>query len=207
MKEETDFKSPDLIVELINKDTKKPIVRGTLVGFKDLPELLISFDNKYFFTVRENPLYEINTCYVTNKAMVPFDYKKYNEYIYKYFGMASRNTTKEYIFEEFTIEELDPEIAPLVYALNNAKYNTTGSCCGHNDTNAWIDIIFINFDSLKKFTKILERSEFKENFILRTHFKTTHTPDDEIRLTLETTHIGECAYKHIQELADYLENN
>lgn len=199
-----DYKQSGTHVKLVNKTTNEIIASGLLTAWKDLPELLISFDARYFFVVRENPLYTIEI--INDNSKVEFDKEKFKDYVYPYKGMEIRNNKEELIFREFDINELDPEIAPLVYALNNAGYKTTGSCCGHGGDIAWIHTIFENFLSLKNLVKILEKDQFKFKFKLSTDSNITNTANKEIRLSLETTKIGKEAYKDILELTEYIEN-
>lgn len=202
MQTDIDFKQAKLWVKLIDKTTNEIIVSGLLVAFKDLPELLISFDFKHFFVTRENPLYNIEV--IEDHNIVNFDSKKYESYIHPYINMHLRDVSNEYIFREFDMNELDPEIAPLVYILNDLGYKTTGSCCGHGEDEAWVHINFEDFFNLKNLVKILEKDEFKHDFVLTTHPNVINTHPREIRLSLQTTSKGQKAYDDVLRLTEYL---
>lgn len=198
-----DFKQPGLWVTIINKSTNDIMVSGQLVAFKDLPKQLISFDFKYFFSVEENPLYEIQISQ-TSKTVISFDHDKYKEIIFLYVNHDAHDFSKEFIFREYDITELDPEIAPLVYALNRAGYETTGSCCGHGKTEGWIRVNFKDFPSLLFLFDILNKDKFRFKFILRTNAGDVNIKPGEIRLSLDTINIGKEAYKDILDLAKYI---
>jgi len=198
-----DYKKDGTYVTIINKINKEIIASGKIVARKDIPELLISFDFKHFFSVKENPLYLIEPeC----DKIVSFDADKYKDEIRPYVGVKKRKDDNELIFLEHDITELDPPIAPLVYTLNDAGYKTTGSCCGHGRWVAWVHIIFEDFDMLKNLITIIERDEFKNDFILSTNNNIINVPEKEIRMSLQTTIKGKKAYKSILELSDYIKH-
>ena len=198
-----DFKDPSLHISIINKQTNEVIVSGFLTTSKNLPELMISFDSKYFFKVRQNPLYEIKI--TDTRDSISFDTEKYKDWISFYKGIEMRDHSNQYVFREFSIDELDPEIAPLVYALNEAGYKTTGSCCGHEKRPAWIHISFEDFVTLKKLIEILQKPEFKFDFQLTTCSDVTEDSFKEIRLSLQTMDKGKKAYQNVLKLANFLE--
>ena len=197
-----DYKNIKTAVAIINKNTNEIMASGNLIAFKDLPELLISFDFKHFFTTKENPLFKIEIKGIED--IITFDKEKYKEYIFPYKGASERDISNEYIFREFDINELDPEIAPLVYILNEIGYETTGSCCGHNLSVGWVHISFTDFSSLRELVLILGRDEFKYRFNLATSENVSNIGPSEIRLSLNTVEKGEQAYKDIQDLTEYL---
>lgn len=197
------YKKPNTHIIIKNKATNEIMAKGLLIAYKDKPELLVSFDFKYFFRTSENSLYKIEL--TTDNDIICFDKEKYKDKIYPYKGLDKRNSTCEYIFREFDINELDPEIAPLVYALNNSGYKTTGSCCGHGIKIAWIHVLFENMIQLQLLLGILNKEKFKYNFILCTSTDIENLNSQNVALSLQTTKKGEAAYKDILELSKYIE--
>lgn len=193
-----DFRQPNLRITVRNKHTNEIIVSGLIETLKDLPELMFSFDSKHFFVTRDNPLFEF---YKDEQNLdVEFDAEKYKEVIYPYKGLESRNNKDELIFREFSIDELDPEIEPLVMVLNKHGFKTTGSCCGHDVGEAWIHISFKDFVSIKKLVSIIQQEQFRFKFVLTT---SSHIVDDhksEVRFCLQTTSKGQQAYQDVLDL-------
>ena len=200
-----DYKNPNLLVCIKNKLTNEIMVNGYIKTRKDLPELAISFDYNFFFKVKDNPLYSIDISKNTN--IIKFDPVKYKDYIYPYKSIEIRNNPNEYIHHEFSIDELDPEIAPLVYTLNNLGFKTTGSCCGHGIKVAWIHISFNDFLTLKSFIEVLQLPQFKHDFQLTTSADITENNHRGIRLSLQTMVMGNEAYENLSRLNAYLSDN
>lgn len=189
-------------ITIKNKQTDEVILSGNIVMCKDRPETMVSVDFKYFFTLRDNPLFEVIVD--KNKDIIPFVEEKYKDMIFPYKSIENRDYSKEYIFREYDIKELDPEIAPLVYALNKCGIETYGSCCGHNKINAWVDIIFENWIQLKAlYFDIMLNERFNEKFVLTT--RNSNIDKARIHLFLVSTRKGEEAYKDILELSQYIE--
>ena len=200
-----DYKNPNLLVCIKNKLTNEIMVNGYIKTCKDLPELAISFDYNFFFKVKDNPLYSIAVS--TDSKITKFNSEKYKDYIYPYKLIEVRNNPNEYIHHEFSIDELDPEVASLVYTLNRLGFRTTGSCCGHGTQVAWIHISFDDFLTLKKFIEILQLPQFKHNFQLTTSADIIDNNHREIRLSLQTMEMGNKAYEDISRLDAYLSDN
>jgi len=201
-----DYKKPETRVAIINNITNEIMAAGLVVSYKDSPELMISIDFKHFFVTRENPLFNIKII-TDDSNNVKLDTDKYKKDIYPYKAIENRNNKNELIFREFDITELDQEIAPLVYALNSAGYKTTGSCCGHGYSVAWIHVVFNSFLSLKTLLKVLESNDYKFKFVLTTNSDITSTSSNEIRLSLQTVKVGKEAYLDILDLSKYLEKH
>ena len=199
-----DYKKIGIHVAIISKETNEIVAKGVLVAFKDLPVLSISFDFKYFFNTMENPLFRIEV--VADEDIVIFDKEKYKDWIHPYKGLSERDYTKEYVYREFDINELDPEVAPLVYILNEIGYVTTGSCCGHGLSVGWVHISFTDFKMLRELALIVYRDEFKSRFTLSTDSNVSNMGPTEIRLSLNTIAKGEQAYKDMSDLVVYLKS-
>lgn len=199
-----DFKQKGLWVTIINKSTNDIMASGLLVAWKDMHKQLISFDFRYFFSTEENSLYRIETSSISQNS-IPFDYDKYKENVFPYANQNDIEFATHCIFREYDMTELDPEIAPLVYALNKAGYETTGSCCGHGKKEGWIRVNFKDFPSLLFLFDILNKERFRYKFLLRMNAGDINIKPGEIRLSLDTMNIGEEAYRDILDLAKYID--
>ena len=195
-----DYKQTKSYLTIVDKNTKEIIAAGKIVCIKELPELLISFDFKHFFITRDNDLFDIILS--DEKTVIGFN-KKYQNKTHPY--TKYKDNPNEYIYLEHDINELDQEIAPLVYILNDAGYKTTGSCCGHGKIQAWIHILFDNMIQLQFLLSILSKEKFKFGFTLGTSTDIMNTNVNTIVLALQTTKIGKEAYDDILELTKYIE--
>jgi len=195
-----DYKHSNSYFKIIDKNTNEIIAEGKIVCIKELPELLISFDFKHFFVTKENPLFEIIPS--DEKTVIGFN-NKYQDKACQY--TKYRDNPNELIYLEHDINELDPEIAPLVYILNDAGYKTTGSCSGHEKIPAWIHILFDNMIQLQFLLSILSKEKFKYSFTLGTSTDIMNTNVNTIVLALQTTKIGKEAFEDILELTRYIE--
>ena len=203
-----DFRKPDIWVTITNKNNNEIIASGKPIAFKEIPEFLFSFDYKYFFTMRENDLYTIDITYKILQENYSFDKNKYEDKIFPYVGTDMQDRSGKYIFMEHDIKELDPEIAPLVYALNNVGYKTTGSCCGHKKRIAWVHIVFEDFMKLNLLVNIIKKDKFKNDFQITTNPNIINTTDNTIMLSLQTyQQSSDEIYNKIIELANYIKTN
>ena len=185
--------------KIINRFTGKIIASGKIINHKDNPIICITFDNRYFFNLKKHLFYKVIFC--DNCENIPFDNIKYKNKI----KMWKENDKNKYslVYRDFDIYELDKEIADLVYILNNLYLRTTGSCCGHGNYPAWIDINFISFSQIKKLLEILSKEKFCKKFILTSQIKIISNGNG-IILQLKTVNIGKKAYKDINFLVKYL---
>ncbi len=166
------------------------------------PANCISFDDKYFFNTSSQKLkiQESNTCQYFLKDIS--DLKK----ILKITKWSKAGLHFNYdVFIENTAFELDPQIQPLVLALNKLdNIYTVGSCCGHNKIKPYVDIRFQSLNALKILLVILEHKSFKHNFTLSSSSTIINSASDFVVLKLQSTFIGEKGYNNIIQLAEYL---
>lgn len=191
-------------VKIINKFNKNVIVAGKVINVKQVPVSCITFDNRYFFSVRKNFLYNI---IVEDKPIIEkkFDFQKYKFFI-KLWRKAI-NHPKWLIFREFDFSEIDKEILPLVNSLNKlTNIQTVSSCCGHGKSVAWVDIKFYDFLSVQMILNIIDKQEFKNKFILTSLPRIFNNSNNSIILSLQTSSIGKDAYNDVLQLSKYIDN-
>lgn len=184
--------------KIINRFTKKIIVSGKIINHKDVPVKCITFDNKYFFTLSKHLFYKVIFSEYENE--IKFDSSKYKVKLWR----NVREIFPSLIYREFDITELDEEIKELVYTLNNLGLRTTGSCSGHYEENAWVDISFKSFNEIHLLIDILNNEDFNSKFVLTTGDNLTNFNTDFIEMQLRTKRIGKKAYEDINKLVEYM---
>jgi hypothetical protein len=185
--------------KIINRFTKKIVASGKIINHKTLPIKCITFDNKYFFNLNKKFLYKFifcDFCEETKLNIKKYDILHWREVF----------DNKNYlIYRENDMSELDKEIEPLVYAINDYLHiQTCSSCCGHGRLNAWIDIRFNNMKQLRTIVDLISLDIFKKKFVLTTNDNILQENDDCICLKLRTNSIGEKAYNDIKKLTEYI---
>lgn len=185
--------------KVINRITGEIIASGKIINHKDVPVKCISFDNKYFFNLKKKLFYKIIFCDYCDE--IKFDNIKYKNKIILWRKAPVKKNA--FVYREYDINELDDEIKDLVHIINKLNLRTVGSCSGHNEKPAWVDISFINFKQLKKFLEILSSDKFYGKFTLSSDIL-VNSVDDEIILRLKTNSIGKKAYADIDYLTKYL---
>lgn len=194
----------EMIYEVYDKKLEKTIIRDEVVFEKEVP-WCISFDNKYFFN-STSPRFEI-------KKSNSYDLIKYNpEIVHNYeINLWKYNDyIPSEIYRDFDIDELDPEVEPLVHALNTIdNIKTTGSCCGHEKKELWVYMICHSFDSLIFLVNIISIPLFKNCFdvIVKNNGK-SYEKYKSVMVLLRTRKglVGEKAYKAAKHLAQYIKN-
>ena len=89
------------------------------------------------------------------------------------------------IYREFDIDELDPEIEPLVTELNKWPHvETTGSCCGHGLGHAWVQMIVSDIVVLHRILKPMRSPAMVFNSIGRMQLVTSPLDDEDYRQTV-----------------------
>ena len=185
---------------IVGRIDNKVMASGMVINHKDVPVKCISFDNKFFFSLRPNLLYYVQV--VDSANNVPFNSDGVNVIPW---NRASVNQ-RALIFRENDITELDKEMVDLVEALNMVPgIRTVSSCSGHNKKHAYVDCSFTDFGSLKLLLYVLSSDQFNDKFVLSTAKNlVSNSHSAEIQLRLHTTSIGKEAYAHITELAIHL---
>ena len=182
---------------IINRFTKKILVAGIVVNHKSTPIQCISFDNKYFFNIQKSFLYKI--IILDKELIIPFNPKNHKitlwRYVYQY--------KNKFIYREFDKSELDEEIKDLVHVLNDLGYETSGSCCGHAERKAYVDIRFKTFSQLSFLLSIINTDKFRSKFYLTTEERLYPIKND-ILFALRTYKDNEQTYTDLKELTDYL---
>ena len=119
----------------------KTVVFLGLVLWQKKDPVCISYDNIHFFSTKNLNIQESL------------------EYIGHYQNIAGLITEKwrnKNIDAELYLErEIDIEIVSLVTILNK-KWHTTGSCCGHNKTEPWVELQIHDYDSLLLLTRCIQ---------------------------------------------------
>ena len=142
--------------------TKEIIARGNVCAAKIKSPVmgdvrLISFDRKVFFNVQSDRF--IITSEGEGEPEIPFT--KWDDYSWSPW-MGHDNIPKD-IYRDFGIDELDPPMVEIVKELNQWRgVSTSGSCCGHGHSPAWISINFADIFSMSKIIYSLHSSYFPE---------------------------------------------
>lgn len=196
---------------IIDTNTSSIVVSGIILYEKHTIDGqifidLISFDGKYFFKREGNSKYLIK---FDNK----FPEKKFIPSNFKYLYISHwSNAINNYndisvdIYEENTYFELDPEVVDICKQLNLIDgIITIGSCSGHNERQAWINIQITNINGLNALLKILSLDSFRHKFILTSDVTLLHTAECQFpMLKLKTVDIGDTAFHNINKLVEFL---
>lgn len=193
------------IYEVYDNELKKVIVRDNVIFEKATPKWCISFDNKYFFN-SESKRFKIKK--VIDKNIIPYNQSIVNNYNIELWKESRKKQSD--IYRDYTIDELDPEVEPLVKALNTIEgIETTGSCCGHNKNELWVAMLCYNFESLIFLANtIADDPTFAENFnvfVKKSSDKIDKNPNN-ILIMLRTNNkiIGDKAYKIARRLSQLI---
>lgn len=166
------------------------------------PSTCISFDDKYFFNT-DSKLLKIQKVEYCQYFIKDFNYLNS---ILKIIRWSKCGKFYDYdIYIENTINELDPQIKPLVDILNKFEnMHTVSSCSGHNKKRAYVDIKFQTLQALRKLLIILEHKAIKYKFNLFNSPTIINSISDGVILKLQTKNFGQNTYKDIQLLSKYL---
>ena len=184
----------------------KTVCQGPICNVKtncgDKEIYLVSIDNKHFFNLRNREIEYMlthNTLdpVMHNEELVKIPLIPFNQcYVDPYQPM----------YIEYTKDELDPEVEPLVKALNNIGIETIGSCSGHGIDKLWVSINIKSMDELIMFYKLFSADgKFKDSWILRTSAYLSQCDDNKVMLLLESRNKGQKAFKAAEMLSYYLE--
>lgn len=191
--------------KIIDKKTNKVLAAGKITCRKDYNQLskpynCISFDSRWFFNldtkdkfdVQDNPEHLVVSM---RDEDIPTDYKK---------DLWRNNIEEMHLYRDYDINELDPEVKDLVFALNELdKVKTVCSCSGHGDRPLSVYIIFFDFKPLCMLVKLIH-DKFRKDFNLRTRPDIYNSKLDRVVLELETTTIGKEAFEKAQEMTKEL---
>lgn len=191
-------------IKIIDKKTGNVIANNYIIDGKEascekrLESPLISLDRKFFFS--ENNLNIIIQDDNTNDIVVfNEEYLKEN-FKYEYWRNYSDNPNADF-YRDFTINEIDEEVVPLVKALNLVDgIKTLGSCCGHGEGILWVSMEFESLECLTILLHIIDKN-FRDVFKLTTSINLCQDSCCP-RFELQTQGIiGQEAYKQANLLA------
>lgn len=158
------------VFEIIDRESQEVIVRAPIIAEKThktiktstgyrspitAPCALISGDFKHFFWRGGNDKY---TCKIIENCQMPLvDYVERNDYTQVLWRSPLEKVTHADVIRDFSIDECDPEIQGLVYALNYIPdIRTTLSCCGHGKGPAWITLTCLSDQGFCRLMDILK---------------------------------------------------
>lgn len=142
----------DGFVEIYDASSNKLLTRGHIVARKshnpkwhDLE--YISTDGKWFFNCR-SPTFRIEQHDTPPEGIDEIVFSKQDDYQWRYWKNWDAPEPAD-IYRDFGMDELDPEVAPLVHELNLwPGIHTVGSCCGHEKGPLWVQFTASNLMSL-----------------------------------------------------------
>ena len=117
-----------------------------------------------------------------------------------------RGPSDLYLIDPKTIDiylekDLDPEVIPLVNALNEIPgIKTITSCSGHGETCMEIDCYCHSFDALKFLVKIMPKDIMLKKSIVP-------SPQGSIAIKINSTCFGELGYKQANNFAKIIMDN
>lgn len=136
---------------------------GTTVGGSDKPYVtteidpchMISFDRKHFFWANGNNKYSVREIF--DLTLPDIEYIERSDYNQVLWRQPWADICKADVIREYSIDECDPEIQGLVYALNKIPYlHTVSSCCGHGVISTWIAIRCSNVEGFYRLMDLLK---------------------------------------------------
>ena len=152
------------LFEVFDTKENKIIIRDFSVESKDQPIFCISFDGKHFFNSK-SPRFIIKSTIDTN--IIRYDPQIIDQYEVVLWKTVYENDNAE-IYRDFSIDELDPEVEPLVHALNDLPGITTlSSCCGHGNDFLWVTMNCCNFNTLIFLVNMTVDDLFKDSCYIK----------------------------------------
>lgn len=201
-------------------ETKECICQGRCTQIKNSTDIFgrrmyaISPDNVHFFTVWSPHIYLER---IDESTLIPcHDISKYVAVKWKY--QIAYDIEDVDIYLEDGYNEIDLEVKPLVYELNQWEgIETTQSCCGHDKGHLWVKFYVRNFQSLNSIllplrsdgSPLLDEfsleigSKLTEASIIHREYKNCNHHDG-IELTLVTFSKGLHAYDIANKYTDAL---
>ena len=192
-----------------------PVAWKENASCKDISEPMpvFSFDNIRFFHRCGNARYTVSRTQAPEKKDI-VKYIPRDDFKEVKWAEAAFNPDAD-VFVEHSMDELDPEIVPLVTALNIIPgVRTSGSCSGHGKHPAWVTSEFKGDEGsmgLFLLMNILQSAPltFSSRFNINLSRKGgTHTADKDKRfctVELITKDRGEDAWGATRALADYIQ--
>ena len=200
-------------IKIIDKQTGNIIGAGQIQKRKDIDENVetgilnkvtgVSFDSKWFF----NELPDKHFIIKDNPEHLIVEFKEENipDTYYKLHSSEFTDDNTADVYREWGIDELDPEVEPLVKILNEySEMTTVSSCCGHGIRELYVDIQFYNITRIGLLCKIIY-NKFINDFRLTTKRSIVNINHTAPILRLESIAIGKEAYQKANELVKELE--
>ena len=179
------------------------------------PVKMISFDYRHFFWVNGNDKYSVRK--ITGDMPPEINYIERPDYKQVLWRNPASEILSADVIREFDIDECDPEIQGLVYALNKIPdVVTILSCCGHGRTCAWVAVCCKNINGFYRLMDILKDSTRKHfgKFYLdvsRTACRTSKGigeiegfERDLMQFAIATYYSGKEAYDDLKELENHI---
>ena len=216
--------------EVRDSSTGEVLSRGHNIRYKtnrpgNIHLRYVCTDDKWFFNMDSDKFIIKQIEPMTEEDVIPFTREK--EYEWGYWSDVSRD---EDIYRDWSIDELDEEVRPLVEELNKWDgVQTVGSCCGHGRGPLWVQINFQGVSNANIILNILRSPEvfpkmldkFTIDISSKNHFSMQYYQCyrsggwdnailgyiDGLRplyLVLASTDVGEEAYKSAELFTRYL---
>lgn len=211
--------------EVIDNRTNEVVVRGGVVSKKTMhcddngytKCDLISFDFKNYFWSNGNDRYTVRKAVNSN---INVEYKDCHNYKTVLWKSQWDEVLKGDVIREYSIDECDPEIQGLVYALNKIPdVRTTLSCCGHDISQAWVLIMVDDIKGYYRLIDILRSKTRKHSERFYINLSTKKCPGSEgigdigeteckkqiySQFILQTYKRGKKAYQALKDLENHI---
>ena len=196
---------------------------GTTVGGSDKPYVtteidpchMISFDKKHFFWADGNDKYSVHE--VFDLTLPDIEYIERSDYNQVLWRQPWADICKADVIREYSIDECDPEIQGLVYALNRIPYvHTVSSCCGHGVYSAWVAVSCSSVEGFYRLMDILKDKTRSCNNAVYINISPPPCPSSGgvgdiignekiyLQFALQTYALGEEAYQVLKELESHI---
>lgn len=203
---------PHKIYSIIDKASHKILTAGQILTYKKIGStyIFISFDNIHFFNIKGTANYHCATDISENEIQLTEIPEHYiiipymQRWTIKY--TKDRGPSDLYLIDPKTVDvylekDLDPEVIPLVNALNKIpNIKTITSCSGHNETCMEIDCYCYSFDALKFLIKIMPKDIMLKKSPMP-------SPQGSIAIKINSTCFGEQGYKQANNFAKIIMDN
>lgn len=183
--------------------TNKPIYYGRVIGSKEFPMHLFSFDRVLFFRLEGSSLYDV--IFSREDLEIKCDNEVPSYYSVMPYRLAKTETPST-LQADCYVENtsLDEEVKTIVYAISKVEGAcTVGSCSGHGDRPMFVNIQFTTLASLNFILRCLE--DFKSHFRIATETVVTSTVNankNYVILALVSESKGSEAFGAANALAD-----
>ena len=166
---------------------------------------LVSTDSKHFFWANGNEKYSVR--FIDDDSYVPVEYVERPDYIQVLWKEGWEKIETADVIRDFSIDECDPEIQELVYALNRIPdIITVVSCCGHGVYPGWVTMNVCSMEGLMKVLGLLSDCDqpYCGKFVIdpghisvKTHGGVVKPP---FYITISTIYRGDKAYEAFDQL-------